>query len=56
MSRKVLIPVSAMPQKWVECDDCGHVNLQTKAFPLKLSSCKTCGSVRIRLYKPKDKP
>lgn len=39
-------------KKQVECDDCGFVNEQPKAYPLKLSSCKTCGSTKIRLYKP----
>ena len=44
------------PKKMVECDDCGYVNEQPKAYPLKLSCCKTCGSTHIRLYKePKNK-
>ena len=40
-----------IPQKWVECDDCGHVNQQSKMFPLSLSCCKTCGSLHIRIHR-----
>jgi hypothetical protein len=44
------------PKKWVECDECGYVNQQPKAYPLRYSCCKTCGSMHIRLYRPPKDP